>query len=65
MLYGCKFTLLTDYKPLIAIFGSKKEISVYMANRLQLWASMVLSYNLNIKYQSKNTIGQADALSID
>ncbi|CAH8498480.1 unnamed protein product [Schistosoma intercalatum] len=63
MLYGRTFTLLTDHKPLIAIFGSKKGIPVYTANRLQRWATMLLSYDFNIKYQSTNTIGQADALS--
>ncbi|CAI2730550.1 unnamed protein product [Schistosoma spindalis] len=63
MLYGRTFTLLTDHKPLIAIFGSKKGIPVYTANRLQRWATMLLSYDFNTKYQSTNNIGQADALS--
>lgn len=37
MLYGRHFTLITDHKPLISIFGSKKGIPVYTANRLQRW----------------------------
>ena len=35
MLYGRHFTQITDHKPLISIFGSKKGILVYTANRLQ------------------------------
>ncbi|KAL6743448.1 hypothetical protein Aduo_016488 [Ancylostoma duodenale] len=35
MLHGRKFALLTDHKPLRAIFGSRKGIPIYTANRLQ------------------------------
>ena len=63
MLYGHHFTLLTDHKPLLAIFGSKKGIPAYTANRLQRWATILLAYDFNIKYQSTHSIGQADALS--
>ena len=63
MLYGRRFTLLTDHKPLLAIFGSKKGIPIYTANRLQRWATILLGYDFNIKYRSTDKIGQADALS--
>ncbi|CAH8499886.1 unnamed protein product [Dicrocoelium dendriticum] len=63
MLYGRKFTLLTDHKPLLAIFGSKSGIPVYTANRLQRWAITLLGYDFEIKYVSTKNIGQADALS--
>ena len=36
-LYGRKFTLITDHKPLTAIFGSKKGIPTLAAARLQRW----------------------------
>ncbi|XP_039452532.1 uncharacterized protein K02A2.6-like [Culex pipiens pallens] len=35
MLFGRHFQLETDHKPLLSIFGSKKGIPVYTANRLQ------------------------------
>ena len=34
-LYGCKFTLVTDHKPLTAILGAKKGIPSLAAARLQ------------------------------
>ena len=63
MLYGRHFQLLTDHKPLLAIFGSKKGIPVYSANRLQRWATTLLNYDFSITFQSSTNIGQADALS--
>ncbi|XP_058449020.1 uncharacterized protein K02A2.6-like [Malaya genurostris] len=35
MLFGRRFTLETDHKPLLSIFGAKKGIPTYTANRLQ------------------------------
>lgn len=63
MLYGRRFTLLTDHKPLLAIFGSKKGIPTYTASRLQRWATLLLGYDFQMKYISTDSIGQADALS--
>lgn len=63
MLYGRRFTLLTDHKPLLAIFGSKKGIPIYTASRLQRWATLLLGYDFEMKYLSTDSIGQADALS--
>nr|CAX83705.1 Gag-Pol polyprotein [Schistosoma japonicum] len=63
MLHGRKFTLLTDHKPLLSIFGSKKGIPVYTANRLQRWATMLLGYDFTIKYKATSDFGHADALS--
>ncbi|VDP68144.1 unnamed protein product [Echinostoma caproni] len=63
MLYGRKLTLLINHKPLIAIFGSKKDIPVCIANRLQRWALIILSYDFETRCQSTTSFGQADALS--
>lgn len=35
MIYERKFQLQIDHKPLLSIFGSKKDIPVYTAYRLQ------------------------------
>ncbi|CAH8672200.1 unnamed protein product [Schistosoma rodhaini] len=63
MLFGRQFTLLTDHKPLLTVFGSKKGIPVYTANRLQRWATTLLGYDFKIKYNPTTNFGQADALS--
>ncbi|XP_055526980.1 uncharacterized protein K02A2.6-like [Wyeomyia smithii] len=63
MIFGRHFVLETDHKPLLAIFGSKKGIPVYTANRLQRWALTLLLYDFNIKYVSTDSFGYADVLS--
>lgn len=63
MLFGRQFTLQTDHKPLISIFGSKKGIPVHTANRLQRWALTMLLYNFKIEFKSTESFGYADFLS--
>ncbi|BHF61522.1 hypothetical protein SprV_0100449700 [Sparganum proliferum] len=63
LLYGRRFTLLTDHKPLLSIFGSKKGIPVYSASRLQRWATILLGYDFDIRYCRTADFGQTDALS--
>lgn len=62
-LYGRKFTLSTDHKPLLAIFGSKKGIPAHTANRLQRWALTLLAYDFKIEHIGTTNFGHADALS--
>ncbi|CAH8569735.1 unnamed protein product [Schistosoma turkestanicum] len=63
MIYGRPFTLLTDHKPLLSIFGAKSGIPVHTANRLQRWTIMLLAYDFKIRYKSTMTFGHADVLS--
>ena len=63
MLHGRKFTLCTDHKPLISVFGSKKGIPVHTANRLQRWALTLLAYDFDIQHINTEKFGHADVLS--
>ncbi|KIH48006.1 hypothetical protein ANCDUO_21928 [Ancylostoma duodenale] len=61
--FGRKFLLLTEHKPLLAIFGDKKEVSVHSANRLMRWATILLGYDFDIDYVNTTKFGQADGSS--
>ncbi|CAI5445708.1 unnamed protein product [Caenorhabditis angaria] len=61
--HGRKFTLRTDHRPLLSIFGSKTGIPVHSANRLQRWALILLNYDFEIEYINTQNFGYADALS--
>ncbi|BHF82498.1 hypothetical protein SprV_0802563600 [Sparganum proliferum] len=63
LLYGRYFTLVTDHKPLLSIFGSKKGIHVYSASRIQRWATILLVCYFDIRYCRTTDFGQVDALS--
>ncbi|XP_052891252.1 uncharacterized protein K02A2.6-like [Anopheles moucheti] len=63
MIYGRHFTLQTDHRPLVRIFGSKKGIPTYTANRLQRFALTLQLYDMDIEYVPTGSFGNADVLS--
>ncbi|XP_014676701.1 PREDICTED: uncharacterized protein K02A2.6-like [Priapulus caudatus] len=62
-LYGRRFSLKTDHKPLVAIFSPDKNIPVLAAQRLQRWAITLMSYQYDICYKPSAQHGNADGLS--
>ena len=62
-LWGVKFTLETDHKPLVSIFSPSKIISATAAARLQRYATFLTRYTYDIKYRKTEQHGNADALS--
>lgn len=62
-LFGRRFELHTDHKPLLTIFGSKKGIPVVTASRLQRHALTLLAYDFDVKYVDTASFGYADMLS--
>jgi hypothetical protein len=62
-LYGRKFTLVTDHKPLTKIFGPKTEVPTLAALRLQRWALILMAYNYDISYKRSAENANADYLS--
>ncbi|XP_033149641.1 uncharacterized protein K02A2.6-like [Drosophila busckii] len=62
-LYGRKFILITDHKPLVTIFSPSKHLPTMTSNRLQRWAIILMAYDFEIRYRSTTAHGNADALS--
>lgn len=62
-LYGRKFLLLTDHKPLLSIFNPNKQLPTMAAHRIQRWAITLMAYNFEIKYRKTTDHANADALS--
>lgn len=61
-LIGYHFTLQTDHKPLVSIFGENKGLPIMAAARMQRWAFILSGFNYTIKYISGNS-NCADNLS--
>ena len=63
-LYGRNhFLLLTDHRPLLALFGSKRTLPPLAAARLQRWAVLLSAYNYDIQYRPGTAHGNADAMT--
>ncbi len=61
--HGREFILQTDHRPLLAIFGSKKEIPTHTAKRLQRWATILLNNSFKMEFLPSKQIAHADGLS--
>lgn len=62
-IWGRRFHIITDHRPLLAIFGSGKGVPAHTSNRLQRWALILLAYDFDIQYLRTTEIGHADVLS--
>ncbi|CAG9136383.1 unnamed protein product [Plutella xylostella] len=62
-IYGRRFILVTDCKPLAAIFSQNKAIPKMIAGRLQRWAVILSGYNYEIECIRSEENCVADALS--
>ncbi|XP_062589262.1 uncharacterized protein K02A2.6-like [Saccostrea cucullata] len=62
-LFGRKFTLVTDHKPLLSILGPKKGVPPLAAARMQRWALILAAYQYDIQYKSSEQHGNCDSLS--
>ena len=62
-IYGRRFTLLTDHKPLTYILSPKQGIPPLAAARMQHWALILTGYNYDIQYRSTHAHANADGLS--
>ena len=62
-LYGCRFTIFTDHKPLKTILGPKNNIPPLAAARMQRWAFLLSTYVYDIQFKPTGLHGNADGLS--
>ena len=62
-LYGRKFTLYTDHRPLSHLFHPCRSVPQMASSRLQRWALVLSSYQYDIRYKTGKDHGNADAFS--
>ena len=62
-LYGHKFTIKTDHKPLEGLLSERKGVPTQAAPRIQRWALTLAAYEYQISYKAGVSNGNADALS--
>ncbi len=62
-LYGRRFVLVTDHKPLTTLLGPKKGVPPLAAARLQRWALLLSAYSYEIEWKPTSEHANADGLS--
>ena len=62
-LWGMKFSLITDHKPLLGLFSPKKTIPKMVSGRIQRWALMLQAYSFELYHRSCKYLGTADTVS--
>ena len=62
-LWGNRFTIVTDHKPLLGLLGREKPIPALAAARIQRWSLLLSAYNYDLEYRSGLENANADALS--
>lgn len=62
-LFGRRFTLFCDHKPLVQIFSPTKGIPLFSALRMQHYAIFLQGFTYDIKYKNTKLHGNADAMS--
>ena len=62
-IYGRKFTLITDHRPLTTILGGQKGIPPIAAARMQRWGLLLSAYHYTIEFKSTKSHANADGLS--
>lgn len=61
--YGRRFTIVTDHKPLLSLFNEAKAVPQMVSPRVQRWAVTLGAYDYVMLYKQGKDHGNADALS--
>ena len=62
-IFGRRFTLRTDHKPLVKIFGRHESLTKTAASRLQRWSIILSEYDYDLEHISGKDNVIADCLS--
>ena len=62
-LYGRKFEIVTDHKPLLGLFGENKAIPHMASPRVVRWAITLAAYDYRLTHKAGEANANADALS--
>ncbi|XP_027869143.1 uncharacterized protein K02A2.6-like [Xiphophorus couchianus] len=62
-LWGRHFTLATDHRPLLTLFGEHKNLPTLAAACIQRWAIILLAYDYHIVFKKSAEHSNADGLS--
>ena len=62
-IYGRKFTVATDHKPLLGLLQQWKQIPEQASPRMTRWALKLAAYDYELIYKAGSEIGNADGLS--
>ncbi len=62
-IYGRKFVILSDHKPLEGLLKETKAVPVMASARIQRWALSMARYDYRIKFKKGQDNGNADLLS--
>ena len=62
-LFGNKFTMYTDHKPVLGLFAENSALPTRAASRVLRWPLLLSAYNYELCYREGGWNGNADALS--
>jgi len=63
ILLGRKFSIKTDHKPLVFLFGKNSGISTRTSARISRWALELMPFDFDIKHESGKLLPHVDMLS--
>ncbi|KFD64609.1 hypothetical protein M514_23211 [Trichuris suis] len=62
-LYGHRFTIVTDHKPLLGLLAPSKVTPQMLSPHLLRWIQLLRAYDFELVYPPGSAIGHADGLS--
>ena len=62
-LFGRKFIIYSDYKPIQHLFSESRPVLVLVSARIQRWAQTLGAYDYVMEYKPGNQHANADSLS--